>query len=320
MNSVFFFYTLGLLIICIVTAVLAVAAYASSRRRVFLYACGAFSCYALETIEIFFYEYISQNTAFPAHEYYAINSPVMRTAVAVALQACIWLIALDILDKHSKRLLLVPIAVFVIANVIVLLFSETAWRQWVYYTLRQVFLLFVEGYLFRTYLKSRDAKFRERLKRFRWHLAAIVALTICIVIEDTYVILIVPMSLTPSWLPLYLSERNFSENALMLFFAVILIRYAYQVLSIRIKEAPKQVEVNDLDRHVEEQMPLVREMYRLSARETEVLRLVVLGKSNQEIANELYLAVGTVKTHVHNIMVKMGQKTREAAVQQFWKG
>lgn len=44
--------------------------------------------------------------------------------------------------------------------------------------------------------------------------------------------------------------------------------------------------------------------YKLSNREAEVLRLVVLSKSNQEIANELFLAVGTVKTHIHNILVK----------------
>lgn len=39
------------------------------------------------------------------------------------------------------------------------------------------------------------------------------------------------------------------------------------------------------------------------------MRLVVLGKSNQEIAGELFLAVGTVKTHILNILVKTEQKT-----------
>ena len=32
-----------------------------------------------------------------------------------------------------------------------------------------------------------------------------------------------------------------------------------------------------------------------SKRETEVLRLILLGMNNQEIASELYLAIGTVK-------------------------
>ena len=59
--------------------------------------------------------------------------------------------------------------------------------------------------------------------------------------------------------------------------------------------------------------------YKLSNREAEVLRLVVLGKSNQEIADELFLAVDTVKTHIHNILVKTEQQNRTTLILHFWK-
>ena len=59
--------------------------------------------------------------------------------------------------------------------------------------------------------------------------------------------------------------------------------------------------------------------YKLSNREAEVMRLVVLGKSNQEIADELFLAVGTVKTHIHNILVKTEQQNRTTLILHFWK-
>ena len=49
------------------------------------------------------------------------------------------------------------------------------------------------------------------------------------------------------------------------------------------------------------------------------MRLVVLGKSNQEIADELFLAVGTVKTHIHNILVKTEQQNRTTLILYFWK-
>ena len=128
------------------------------------------------------------------------------------------------------------------------------------------------------------------------------------------------MSLAPSWLTLYLSERNFSENFFACYFAAILILYAYHTLSIRMKEAPEESNVSDLDRHIDEQMPFYRDTYKLSNREAEVLRLVVLGKSNQEIADELFLAVGTIKTHVHNILVKTNQENRTTLILHFWKG
>ncbi len=52
----------------------------------------------------------------------------------------------------------------------------------------------------------------------------------------------------------------------------------------------------------------------LSPRELEVVRLVAQGKSNREIAAELYLAEGTVKKHVYNVCLKLGAARRGHAV------
>lgn len=52
----------------------------------------------------------------------------------------------------------------------------------------------------------------------------------------------------------------------------------------------------------------------LSARELEVLHLVANGQSNREIAQELTLALGTVKSHVHNILQKLDADNRTQAV------
>jgi DNA-binding NarL/FixJ family response regulator len=54
---------------------------------------------------------------------------------------------------------------------------------------------------------------------------------------------------------------------------------------------------------------------KLSPRELEILRLVAEGQSNPEIAATLYLSLGTVKTHVRNILSKFGVGHRlQAAV------
>lgn len=53
----------------------------------------------------------------------------------------------------------------------------------------------------------------------------------------------------------------------------------------------------------------------LSEREMDVLRLIVEGKSNTEIAEELYLSPNTIKTHVRGIMNKLAVDDRvQAAV------
>ncbi len=61
-----------------------------------------------------------------------------------------------------------------------------------------------------------------------------------------------------------------------------------------------------------------RESDPLTPREREVLQLIAEGKSNQEIANQLQISIGTVKKHVTNILDKIHLRSRvEAAL--YWR-
>jgi len=54
----------------------------------------------------------------------------------------------------------------------------------------------------------------------------------------------------------------------------------------------------------------------LSPREVEVLQWVAAGKSNKEIGAQLYIAEGTVKTHVKNLLEKLAVVGRTAAIRE----
>ncbi|MEO0948042.1 MAG: response regulator transcription factor [Cyanobacteria bacterium J06641_5] len=63
------------------------------------------------------------------------------------------------------------------------------------------------------------------------------------------------------------------------------------------------------------------ETYPLTDRELEVLQLIVEGSSNADIAEKLYITVGTVKTHVRNILNKLCADDRtQAAVRALRSG
>ncbi len=52
----------------------------------------------------------------------------------------------------------------------------------------------------------------------------------------------------------------------------------------------------------------------LTERELEVLLLMAQGKTNQDIANDLFIAIKTVKTHVSNLLAKLDVQDRTQAV------
>jgi DNA-binding CsgD family transcriptional regulator len=52
----------------------------------------------------------------------------------------------------------------------------------------------------------------------------------------------------------------------------------------------------------------------LSGRELEVLNLLASGRTNSEVARDLFLSVGTVKSHTNNIYRKLGARNRAGAL------
>lgn len=80
---------------------------------------------------------------------------------------------------------------------------------------------------------------------------------------------------------------------------------------------PKTVKIEALPSEYEQ----VLETYPLTQRELEILELIVAGCSNGQIAEKLYITVGTVKTHVRNILNKLCADDRtQAAVRALRSG
>ncbi|WP_128430764.1 response regulator [Streptomyces cyaneus] len=71
-------------------------------------------------------------------------------------------------------------------------------------------------------------------------------------------------------------------------------------------------------KHLAGQQPAPAAPSPLSERERDVTRLVAVGRTNQEICDELYLSLGTVKTHLANIKDKLGVRNRVEIAAWAW--
>jgi DNA-binding CsgD family transcriptional regulator len=63
-------------------------------------------------------------------------------------------------------------------------------------------------------------------------------------------------------------------------------------------------------RHFRRQAQQPENEVALSDRETEIIRLIALGESGPEIADQLHITHNTVRTHVRNAMTKTGARSR----------
>lgn len=79
-----------------------------------------------------------------------------------------------------------------------------------------------------------------------------------------------------------------------------------KVLVVEKQAAPTPFEVNSQE----------LEKLNLTSREYEVLQLMAQGRSNNEIAEGLFLSVSTVKTHASNLFIKMEVKRRTQAIEK----
>lgn len=320
-SVVFFWYTMVVLAVCFGTACIAGFAYASSARKLFIFLMALFLAYTFETCSLFFNEFVNQSELVNIDGYYTIEHLGLRTVMGTAAQACAQLAAAALLGKTSWKRTTLTCAIFFVASIAAgVLVPAGGLRQFVYYTLRQVGFAGILIYLLVSYKTTKDKGQRERLGKYRTAYFVVWALIILVVAEDLVVTMFFRIEEHPTWMVLFLSERNFSENILAGYMAYLTIRHALQLLSIRIHQAPTKDTVGDLEQRVSEQMEIFAAAHSLSEREAQVLTHVVLGDSNQKIAHELYLAEGTVKKHVHNIMVKTGNKDRESLTLSFWRG
>ena len=201
---------------------------------------------------------------------------------------------------------------------VLLLAPEGNGQMFLFYSMRESMLYAMLVYLAARYIGTRDDVLRLRMRRHRALYGALWALVTCVLLENVVFLLVIdPHAIAGQRLPFF-PERNFAENALMLCCAFFACRDAFRVLSLRF-ERPPMHEGGRQEELIDDNLLLYGKRYRLSERECEVLRYVLVGKDNQNIASAMHLALSTVKVHVHNILQKTGQPNRQALVQDFWK-
>ena len=320
MGTFFFAYTIAIITICITASIASVAGWLLSRRGTFVATALFFAFYLVDSCRIFQSEYALQNLAFDTASYYRISDPVLSALPASCMMGALWYLLCEGLEKKSLALKIIPpIALFVSSLAVAYLLPESTASKWLYYSLRQFMVFAGIGYAIVVYARSSDEMYRLRLRKHRWVIAVMGVFAICVLFEDVYTSFIwTPNARTNTFmLSMALAERNFSENLMMAFCAFLTMREVLRTIKVH-ASTPLPSEGDVVDRKIEEALPDYAFRHDLTNRETDILELLVKGKTNAVIANTLFITEGTVKAHVHNILKKCDQESRGALVKDFW--
>lgn len=319
MEVAFYAYTILIMTACVAACALAISLRSATGNVIYACVAGGFFFYFLDLMLIFLDEYLGHGTFPDASSFYAIRMPLVKAVLAMAVLECVWAALCLFLDKRSPALIAAPAGVFLAANLAVVMFMpEGEVRQWCFYSTREAFLIWCFAFLAYQY-RTASTPYRASIRRLRAPAIAGAVLCACIIAENTFLILV--WQPTPAFMdsaaPLFISERNISENLLALVLAALLLAHGARTLKLRYQEPPARG--SDAEgRYIEANIDRYCEKHGLTRRERDILRCILAGKDYQNTASELYLAVGTVKSHTHNILQKTGAKTRQDLQRDFW--
>ena len=300
----------------VITAVLALsmacAYYLFKRRRspTFLAVGVMFLLYLMDNTVVLCTEIIPSFSE--SYDTMFISTPSFKTVYFAGLLACVLYIYLSAM-KPSERMGAYAAFVFYVAALICIpMVPESRWMVWLYYLPTQIFLggIGLSGLL----RMRRGAEHYERpfFKLFRKLLIFLFVMALAILAEDTLVIFHFDIYSAGS---LKINNRSWTENILFLGLACFFIKYTIAELErteLRFRADPRRSAAANTDPY-----SAFGETCGLTERECEILMQLLEGKSQQEISDELMIAPGTVKTHIHNIYQKMDVAKRSQLMAKY---
>lgn len=320
MEMVILLYNILIIIFFAAVATLAYVLYLKDkiRNKVFLVIallyianiCDNTIIYMTELIDWFSKRYDAQFMAVP----------VFKTLILLSYSIGLMIICnLTLKRKHAlyQDIVLIALGLYLM---FIPLFPNSALKVWLYYLPCQLYQFWLAlsclGYI----KENPEVLKGYKYVVFKKILEITVVFSILIVIEDSIVIFFVDIY---SDLMIRINNRNLSEDALSVIYCIFMLKYFISSYINGEKEGEYSEEITilgaedsarDSKEEAEKEKDIVFEVfcmeYILTVREKEILELLLAHMSNQDICESLHISIGTVKTHVHNIFVKIGVAKR----------
>lgn len=303
-------YNIALTAVLVLVACCALFLYCHYKSPVLLALCTMFSAYLFDNTIVFCTEIIPEFAG--VYDKMFLETPSVKTVYFIILISSLLYALHCAIPAFSLRQMGCAICVYGAILICIPMISQHDWMVFVYYFVTQ-FLVIAVSILGLIVLRSAECAFdRKAVKRI---LLYFLCMSILILAEDSVVIFLLDRFSGPR---LKINNRNFSENLLYLGLTWPVIRRTVDQLK-RISAGTQETETEKEPEPDRSQLDFYTfsSGYNLTEREQEILVLLLQSKSQQEISDELFIALGTVKTHIHNIYQKTGSANRNQIVAKY---
>ncbi|MGL6104936.1 helix-turn-helix domain-containing protein [Romboutsia sp.] len=239
-----------------------------------------------------------------------MSIPSIKTLIIISTTIVYFAIQKNVFEKELKLRDYIILILFVFSLFIVPLVLHGALMVWSYYLPYQLITIYL-GLVGLKYLKD-NPNLLEEISSMRLYKAILIytlIFSILIIIEDTVVIFSFDVY---SHLLVKINNRSISEDILSMIYAVFAIKYCTKNLNV-LTTSDIEVEGKNNILNTAFSDKIFYEFSKhsnLTKREQEVFKLIIENKNNKEISEELFISIGTVKTHIHNIFQKVNVDRR----------
>ena len=322
-----FIYNVFLIILYSIVLTLSGFNYLKTKNNFYFAISILFSLYLFDNIVIYMTEFI--NTFSVSYNKLFISVPTYKTLIIISILAVYIMINNMILDLKNSKIWYFALGILTIFLFIIPVMQKTALKSWLFFVPGDIYFIIFNIYLLRVLRNEKIIKNDNILRHYKSLLKYTLLISCFVFIEDCFVIFKVDVY---SGVILNITNRNFSEDILRISQSVIIISYFLSYFSSEFKlkgDAHKISPINnynstlkdkeDEDKHIYYTFHQFCETYLFTIREQEVFKHLLDDKNNKLISESLYISIGTVKTHVHNIFIKTDVSNRRELIQAYNK-
>lgn len=327
MDILIFIYNIFLIVLYTMVLTFCIINYRHKKRPLTAATAVLFLFYILDNIIIYMTEFLDGFSV--RYDLQFMSAPAFKTLIFLVTSFCLVSIQHQVLPLRRKNRDTAALVLLGLSLLFIPTAGYGACKVWLYYLPAQLFTLYlsVSGLL---YLKKHPGELDREMHSYKSLLWITAVFSLLIMTEDTIVIFSFDVY---SDIMVKINNRSFSEDMMSILYSA----YALVYLTRQLQGPLIEIQAPDMTGNAlpapDDGMTAMTDagpdsntvflhfasQYQLTSREQDILRILLTDKNNQEISDALFISIGTVKTHVHNIFQKVNVTKRSQLLKVYFE-